>query len=68
MNLLLKVCMLKKYILLHFIFDWHILNFYENTKFDFQLVLTSVNDENESHTFNIKLIMNIDVCSELIKK
>lgn len=37
MNLLLKVWMLKKYILLHFIFDWHIVNFYENTKFDFQL-------------------------------
>lgn len=31
-------------------------------------VLISVNDENESYIFNIKLIMNIDVCSELIKK
>lgn len=30
-------------------------------------VLTSVNDENESHTFNIKLIMIIDLCSVLIK-
>lgn len=31
-------------------------------------VLISVNDENESYIFNIKLIMNIDMCSELIKK
>lgn len=31
-------------------------------------VLISVNDENESYIFNIKEIMNIDMCSELIKK
>lgn len=31
-------------------------------------VLISVNDENENYIFSIKLIMNIDMCSELIKK
>lgn len=30
-------------------------------------VLISVNDENESYIFNIKLIMIIDLCSVLIK-
>lgn len=73
MNLLLKVPMhVKKIYLIAFHLWLAYCKFLREYKIWFSTcmkeVLTSVNDENESHTFNIKEKMNIDMCSELIKK
>lgn len=72
MNLLLKVCMLKNIYFIVFYFWLVYCKFLREYKIWFLIcmkeVLISVNDENESYIFNIKLKMNIDMCSELIKK
>lgn len=71
MNLLLKVCMFKNIYLTAFHLWLAYFKFLWEYKIWFSTcmkeVFTSVNNENESHTFNIKLIMIIDLCSVLIK-
>lgn len=71
MNLLLKVCMFRNIYLIAFHLWLAYCKFLWEYKIWFSTcmkeVFTSVNNENESHTFNIKLIMIIDLCSVLIK-